>query len=111
MLALLRTSSLIVAVMFVLSLSSEPAQAEVQDASFENLQVLPNDISRGALRGVMIENLRGLGLPRRQNEGCLFCHVGDMERPTDEWVFEAWLERNPDHAMARRRLTNLRAGG
>lgn len=87
MLALLRTSSLIVAVMFVLSLSSEPAHAEVQDASFENLQVLPNDISRGALRGVMIENLRGLGLPRRQNEGCLFCHVGDMERPTDEWDF------------------------
>ena len=24
-------------------------------------------------------------------------------------MFESWLERHPDHAMARRRLTNLRA--
>ncbi|MCZ6754369.1 MAG: hypothetical protein O7E49_03555 [Gemmatimonadetes bacterium] len=23
-------------------------------------------------------------------------------------IFEAWLERHPDHAMARRRLTNIR---
>jgi hypothetical protein len=26
-------------------------------------------------------------------------------------MFEEWLDLNPDHAMARRRLTNLKAGG
>ena len=37
----------------------------------QNLQVLPQDISSSALNLVMIDNLRGLGLPRRQSEGCL----------------------------------------
>ena len=49
----------------------------------ENLQVLPHDISEDALSESMLENLRGLGLRRRQNEGCLHCHVGDMEQPSD----------------------------
>ncbi len=53
----------------------------------QNLQVLPQDISRSDLSRVMIENLRGLGLPRRQNEGCLFCHVGDMDQPANSWDF------------------------
>ena len=35
--------------------------------------------------------------------------AGDKETPIR--MFEEWLERNPDHAMARRRLTNLRARG
>ena len=35
----------------------------------------------------MQQNIRGLGLPRRQSEGCLFCHVGDMDAPRDEWDF------------------------
>jgi tetratricopeptide (TPR) repeat protein len=33
----------------------------------------------------MLDNLRGLGLPRRGGEGCLFCHVGDMDVPRDTW--------------------------
>ena len=66
----------------------EVAAARVQDdESFENLQVLPEDITRRELNRWMLGNLRGLGLPRRQNQGCLFCHVGDMERPVDTWDF------------------------
>jgi len=52
---------------------------------YENLQVLPQDVSQDELSRAMLENLRGLGLPRRQSEGCLHCHVGDMERPSDNW--------------------------
>jgi tetratricopeptide (TPR) repeat protein len=60
--------------------------ASTQDApAYENLQVLPADISGEELGRIMVENLRGLGLPRRQSEGCLHCHVGDMERPSDTW--------------------------
>ena len=50
-----------------------------------NLQVLPEDISEQDLSTAMLENLSGLGLPRRQNEGCLYCHVGDMEVPASQW--------------------------
>ena len=81
----IRKPAVIVTLMLGLTLSSPPAQG--QEASFKNLQVLPQDISDRALNLVMIGNLRGLGLPRRQNEGCLFCHVGDMERPRAEWDF------------------------
>ena len=60
-----------------------------QDTSrvYENLQVLPSDISEDALNRIMLGNLRGLGLPRLEGRGCLFCHVGDMDRPRDEWDY------------------------
>jgi len=35
--------------------------------------------------------------------------MGDHETPLQ--MYEDWLERNPDHAMARRLLTTLKAGG
>ncbi len=70
-----------------LTLLSKPAHAQHKERSFENLHVLPKDISEKALNRAMIRNLSGLGLPRRQNEGCLFCHVGDMEKPVDDWDF------------------------
>jgi len=65
-----------------------PMVSEAQDASqYENLHVLPQDISRSELREVMLRNLTGLGLPRRQNEGCLYCHVGDMDQPSSTWAW------------------------
>ncbi len=62
------------------------ASPEVQEEHrFTNLEVLPKDISKDDLSAVMLGNLRGLGLPRRQSQGCLFCHVGDPETPRDSW--------------------------
>ncbi len=66
---------------------------------YENLQVLPRDISEDELSQVMLENLRGLGLPRRQSEGCLHCHVGDMERPADTWDWAS--DAKPEKVKAR----------
>ncbi|MEE8523045.1 MAG: c-type cytochrome [Thermoanaerobaculia bacterium] len=64
-----------------------PAPAQEAKQRYKNLKVLPADISRDELGSLMLQNLRGLGLPRRQSEGCLYCHVGDMERPVDDWDF------------------------
>lgn len=65
-----------------------PTASEAQDAAlYENLHVLPVDISRGELSEVMLQNLLGLGLPRRQSEGCLYCHVGDMDEPSATWAW------------------------
>jgi len=55
--------------------------------AFKNLQVLPRDVSRDRLNEVMLDNLLGLGLPRLQGEGCLFCHVGTMEQPRSQWDY------------------------
>jgi len=57
------------------------------DNGYTNLQVLDPDIPREQLGMAMLQNTLGLGLPRRQREGCLFCHVGDMDQPVDEWDF------------------------
>ena len=51
----------------------------------KNLQVLPPDISRQELGTVMLANLKGLGLPRLEGRGCLYCHVGDLEQPRESW--------------------------
>ncbi len=65
-----------------------PVTSQAQDAPlYDNLHVLPQDISRDELGAVMLQNLQGLGLPRRQNEGCLFCHVGDMDQPRSSWAW------------------------
>ncbi len=66
---------------------------------YENLQVLPQDVSQDELSQAMLENLRGLGLPRRQNEGCLHCHVGDMERASDTWDWAS--DAKPEKVKAR----------
>ena len=72
-------------------------------AVFENLQVLAPDTSRSELNRMMLENLDGLGLPRQQNEGCLFCHVGDMEAPTETWDFAS------DEKVAKRKARVMMA--
>ncbi len=69
----------------LVALSATPLLA--QEARFENLQVLRADVSRADLNRVMLDDLTGLGLPRRQNEGCLYCHVGNMEDAVDTWDF------------------------
>lgn len=64
-----------------------PVHGQDRANDLRNLRVLPRDISNDELIAVMLEALSGLGLPRRQSEGCLFCHVGDMERAVDTWDF------------------------
>jgi hypothetical protein len=77
-----------------------PAEAGAQDREgFQNLHVLPADIDRRVLIDAMLENQRGLGLPRRANEGCLFCHVGSMDVPSGEWDWAS--DENPRKATAR----------
>ena len=69
-------------------LLSTPAEVLAQEEhQFSNLRFLPEDISREELGAIMLENLRGLGLPRRQSQGCLFCHVGDAEEPSASWDY------------------------
>ena len=87
MYGLIRTTLPGIALMFGLILWSPPIAAQDQEPEFENLQVLGHDISEQALDRVMLGNIQGLGLRRRQGEGCLFCHVGDMERQRDEWDY------------------------
>ena len=66
---------------------------------YENLQVLPADISRAELIDIMLDNLSGLGLPRRASEGCLFCHSGSMDVPSREWDWAS--DDNPMKEKAR----------
>jgi len=60
-----------------------------ETTEYKNLKVLDKDISREDLGFAMLQNLQGLGLPRRQREGCLFCHVGSMDTPVGEWEFDS----------------------
>ena len=62
----------------------QPAAAQ-SPSSYQNLHVLPEGITRAEMNATMLGNLSGLGLTRRSNEGCLFCHVGSMEVPSSEW--------------------------
>lgn len=99
--------------------------AEDSESAYDNLRVLPQDITEDALLDVMLENLRGLGLPRLEGRGCLYCHVGDLEKPRSTWdyatddnpmkhkarVMMAMVEAiNKDHlgALERRNAPNLR---
>lgn len=66
---------------------------------YENLHVLPPDIARAELSGIMLANLSGLGLPRRANEGCLYCHVGSMDVPAGEWDWAS--DAKPEKETAR----------
>lgn len=84
-----------------------PAVASGQDTpAYRNLQVLPQDISRADLTNIMLDNLSGLGLPRRANEGCLFCHAGSMEVPSREWDWAS--DENPMKLKARAMMAMVR---
>jgi len=80
-----RLSAMIVSASF--ACLAAPLAAAQHDNGYTNLQVLDPDITRNELGMAMLQNTLGLGLPRRQREGCLFCHVGDMDKPVDEWDF------------------------
>lgn len=73
-----------VALAIVMSVLLQPP---AEEGVYENLKVLPHDISPSELNQAMLENLRGLGLRRLAGEGCLLCHVGDLETPRTEWDY------------------------
>ena len=73
------TLVVVVTVVAAASYGLAGAVSSEQDAQYQNLQVLSAGASRGELSEAMLENLRGLGLPRRDGEGCLYCHVGDFD--------------------------------
>ena len=66
---LTRTYFLAISLMALLAALLPVSQAQTQDTeeAFSNLQVLPQDIGRPELNQIMLQNLQGLGLPRRQN--------------------------------------------
>lgn len=75
------------------------APVAAQEQQYKNLKVLPKDISRDHLSEIMLDNLRGLGLRRLAGEGCLYCHVGDLETPRGEWDYAS--DAKPMKAKAR----------
>lgn len=68
-----------------------------------NLQVLPEEITRSELNQIMLENLAGLGLPRREGEGCLYCHEGSLEVPRAQWNYAS------DAKIAKRKARSMMA--
>ncbi len=72
-----------------------------QESAYQNLQLLPADIERDALGEIMVTNMLGLGLPRRDGEGCLYCHVGDMDTTRDSWDYasDAKIEKRKARDM------------
>lgn len=82
------------------------AQDPASSSLYTNLQALPQDVSRDDLLDAMLDNLRGLGLPRFQGRGCLHCHVGDLERPRGEWDYAS--DDKPEKQIARRMMTMVR---
>lgn len=79
------------------------ASDAAEQHEYTNLQVLPKDVSRDELGRVMVENLRGLGLPRQEGVGCLYCHVGDLDQPraTWDWASDAKPEKQTARLMMR----------
>jgi len=71
------------------ALLTGPRVVSAQDPNprYSNLRVLPVDISDAELGRIMLDNLRGLGLPRRAGEGCLFCHAGSLDVPRGSWDY------------------------
>ncbi len=59
---------------------ASPARAQVPE-EFTNLQVLPEDIGRRELTGVMRGFAMGLGVR------CVYCHVGEEGQPFSEYDF------------------------
>jgi hypothetical protein len=74
----------VLAAVLVAMAATVPAPARAQIPSkFENLKVLPRDISRDSLVGVMRGFALGLGVR------CQFCHVGEEGQPFSEWKFRS----------------------
>jgi hypothetical protein len=82
------------------------APATAQENGYTNLQVLPADISRAALGAIMLQNLQGLGLPRRSGEGCLHCHAGSTDTPRNTWDYAS--DEKPAKARARVMMAMVR---
>ena len=82
------------------------ATAQDVPPEFENLTVLPVDISEAELYEIMLDNLRGLGLPRLAGSGCLHCHEGDLETPRSEWDYPS--DAKPAKATARVMMAMVR---
>lgn len=91
---------------FLAGAHAHRAAGQESDREFTNLQVLPEDISESELSGWMLGNLRGLGLPRFEGRGCLHCHVGDLERPRDEWDYAS--DDKEAKLLARRMMEMVR---
>lgn len=95
-----------VAVVLVLLTLLGVGVAQGQNRGFKNLKVLPRDISNEDLNRIMLDNLRGLGLPRLAGEGCLHCHEGSLERPRSSWDYAS--DAKPMKAKARVMLSMVR---
>lgn len=91
---------------FLVSGVSLVAQQSAGEPQFENLRVLPADISDDDLTDWMLDNLRGLGLPRFQGRGCLHCHVGDLDQPRGQWDYAS--DDKPEKGIARRMMAMVR---
>lgn len=88
---------------FVVPHASSNVTSLQEEFEFQNLQVLPSDTSRDAVLDVMLTNLEGLGLPRRDGEGCLYCHVGAPDTPRQEWDYAS------DEKVAKRKARRMMA--
>lgn len=93
------SASVLIFVLTAEVLSASPGILLQGEHQFSNLRVLPGDITEEELDNIMQQNIRGLGLPRRQSQGCLFCHVGNSEEPSGTWDFAS--DRKPEKRKAR----------
>jgi len=84
-----------VALTFVFALAA-PVAAQ-QEAEFENLKILPKNISRPELLSIMGGFTRALGVR------CGYCHVSEQENPTAKNRFA--LDDKPQKAKARIMMT------
>ena len=75
-------------------------------SGYENLQVLPADITEDELSELMLDCLSGLGLPRRAGRGCLHCHEGSLEQPRATWNYSS--DAKPAKAQARAMMRMVR---
>ena len=81
-----------IVVLLLCLLFALPAMAQIPD-KFVNLKVLPEDISRRELVGVMRGFATGLGVR------CQHCHVGEEGQPLSEFDFVS--DTKPGKRMAR----------
>ena len=102
----LRQSAMVLTTLLLSLLLPVEAPAQGVAPEYENLTVLPKDISEAELFEIMLENLRGLGLPRLAGRGCLHCHDGDLETPRTEWNYASDVK--PAKATARVMMAMVR---
>ena len=86
--------------------AARPIGAQDANPRYTNLQVLPSDISDAELGQIMLDNLSGLGLPRRAGEGCLYCHAGSLDVPRNEWDYAS--DEKPAKEKARVMMAMVR---